>query len=144
MSNHTILAFDPGGTTGLAVLHEGTVESDQLYGDSHHIEVERLIESYEPDFVVYETFNWRPHRSRKVELVSVEYIGVIKLVCEKLSIKCIAQAPASALSFWDDDKLKRLYLYNKGATHANDATRHLLQFVVKNLDDSWLYALKKD
>lgn len=151
---YRVIAFDPGGTTGWATYTaervrtpEGKFEyydekwaCGQLGPGDHHAELELLLQmQHTEDYrVVYETFEFRNAARPGLELVSREYIGVIKLWWQKVQrgldgwIELTAQQPAQAvgkLSFTQDRHLKNMGLWRPGYRHANDAQLHLLYYL---------------
>lgn len=141
-----ILAIDPGGTTGMArcfLSAEGEV-SDWASWDigpgEHHAELYRqLYEVVIPDVVICERFDYRP-KLDKAELISREYIGIIKLARPDV----VLQSASEAKGFVNDNKLRALDLWAVGSPHQRDAYRHLLYYLVvrerveKGILDKWL------
>jgi hypothetical protein len=131
-----IVAFDPGGTTGVASYDDQEEEwaRTQLIG-YHHKELWEWLLNHDPQVIIYERFMYQRRELTKgvsLNLDAVEYIGVLKLwekMSSPLSPQLICQTPHQAKKFWDDNKLKTLNLYMAGAPHANDATRHLLYYL---------------
>lgn len=137
-----IISLDPGGTTGIAIYGEDDIiTSYEIGGDDHHKELRDALSELVPDLIIYESFDWRPYRNQKVELISREYIGVIKLFCITFDVARQVQKPALK-SWWTDNKLKRVGEYNVGMPHANDAVRHLLYYIMQTGDNRWLKELK--
>lgn len=147
MRAHRILAFDPGGTTGWAVFTDGP---DRWTGGEidpekkgHHVDLFDFIQVTRPQAIVCENFLFgvpsvqgpggeKVHMP-KVELISREYIGIIKLYCEAHHIPLRMQSPSIMATTWvKDEALRRAGLYTSGARHRNDATRHLLYYLVDN------------
>jgi hypothetical protein len=144
-----ICAFDPGGTTGVAMYDQDrkSWERYQLGPYEHHQKLESLLYSYSADVVIYERFMYQRRELDKgvsLRLDSVEYIGIIKLWAAKhpnTSVHC--QTPAQAKNLWTDDKLKKVELWIPGNPHAMDATRHLLYYLVVNQGEkSWIQKLR--
>jgi hypothetical protein len=136
------VSLDPGGTTGIAIHGvEDIITSHEIEGDDHHKELWDALFELAPDLVIYESFDWRPYRNQKVELISREYIGVIKLYCVTFGVTRQVQKPALK-SWWTDNKLKRVGEYKPGKPHANDAVRHLLHYKMQTGDNRWLRELK--
>jgi len=142
-----IIAFDPGGTTGIAMVTlmdnvEGCdpfipqFQVEQLGPQEHHIELENFLEKYAEGvdryFIVYESFNYRNTSRAGLRLDSVEYIGIIKNWARRRGYPVVAQTPAQAKSFVPDQVLKDMNLYSKAFRHANDGMRHLTYFAVNN------------
>jgi hypothetical protein len=135
----TIMAFDPGYTTGVAFY----VSKVQVY------EVQGLTDLWDtlhmggPTRVVYESFLYQ--RRDKVDLRPVEGIGVIRLYCQLNGIIPVAQTPATGKRFWTDKKIKQLDLWKPGLPHAMDALRHLLYYMSFGLKDHrWIEQLQND
>lgn len=136
----TVIAFDPGGTTGVAIL---TPTSRKRIHVRQLTEIWELLNRYSPDEVVVERFQFRYGGGRsKVDLTAKEVIGVIKLWCALKNVPLFEQTPSQAKNLWTDKKLKQLDLWLP-MPHAMDATRHLLyHLVVTKGDRSWLEQLK--
>ena len=154
-----IVAFDPGGTTGWAYWHEETDEwgQGQIGPDEHHEELWDWLDSYAPDIVIYEAFNYQIRRDEKgtavdmpgVELISREYIGIIRLWSQlNHCLDATKQQPSIITLKWLlDDRLKEMTyprnndqcLYRTNAPHANDATRHLLYYRAMVLKDKSIF-----
>ena len=134
-----IMSFDPGGSTGIAYLQDREVIGrEQLSGDHHERLYGRMV-SFRPEVVVYEEFDYRPHQDH-AELVSKEYIGIIKLFCMEREIPYVGQLATigkvtNKTVFWDSYKIKRLGLWAPNMPHAMDATGHLLYY--------WTFVLKQ-
>lgn len=130
-----IVALDPGGTTGVSSIEfdERTHEIReatlmQLGPHEHHTEIEDVIK--DATIVVCEGFEYRNNSRSGLVLVSKEYIGVVKAYCTNHNIRYEEQTAAQAKGFISDKALKRLGLYSSNAKHANDATRHLLYYII--------------
>lgn len=134
----SVLALDPGGTTGWAILprDKDSVLCGQIGPGDHHAELWGFLSSLGNHTVVMESFQYRQFQGvakAKVELTSVEYIGVVKLFGQLYSGFDIVQQTASlAINFVSDNKLKRLDWYKPTAAkpHARDALRHLLYYLI--------------
>lgn len=153
-----IVALDPGGTTGLAwinldpLLDDPTVHHEQIGPNEHHVELLNRLQQLRPDIMVYERFLYQ--QRDKVNLISCEYIGVIKLywrlTCNshpKVAhlthpVVLVKQTPAQ-MDFWTDNKLRAVDLYIPGQPHAVDATRHLLYYMsFTRKDKRWILQLR--
>jgi hypothetical protein len=133
-----IAAFDPGGTTGwcrydTALPLENSYACGQFEAPDHHKLLYRWLNDNEPELIVCEQFDYRPHL-QNVQLISRNYIGVIELYTQYSGCPLIMQKPA-VMKPWDNDKLKLLGLYTKNLRHAMDATRHLLVYLDKIKSD---------
>lgn len=158
MSQLTVLAFDPGGTTGWArykadkiVSPDGVAEYfnekwefGHLEGD-HHSKLVFLIEFSRTEIfhLVTESFEFRQGTTRRtgLDLSSKEYIGVMKHWCQENDVKLNQQTAALAKVFVTDKKLKAMDLWSKNK-HSRDAARHLIFYMVnrlgmKHLISSW-------
>lgn len=117
-----IMAFDPGVTTGVAVVEYDCYTVYQVDSrDLNSIWME--LETQRPTDVAYEDFKHRP-TMLSAELYSLQVIGVIRLWCRTTPV--YPYLPARAKAFWDDAKIKKLGLWNPGQPHAMDALRVLL------------------
>lgn len=148
-----IIAFDPGGTTGVAIYDDTSAENGITYWTrfelgpgEHHAELwTALTMEYE---VVYETFDYQRRDVDKgvsLELISREYIGIIKLHKQMAQpeeeVNLYPQKPSQRM-FWTDAKLRALGLW-VSSEHERDATRHLLYYITFTLNDQrFLYALQ--
>lgn len=159
-----VLAFDPGGTTGWAHaclgLEYAGADSIELkdiifstgeFSGSHHQDIYALIRNTnEHEFVLHvpqleivsEPFHYRQNvvedRFRgKVELISAEYIGVIRLACAQLGLSYYDRfTPGEAKRWCTDKKLQRLGWFQTPATpmrHRNDALRQLVKYLIVKL-----------
>lgn len=150
------LAFDPGGATGWAHALDDDgiwyVTSGTQWNKEHHAWVLNTIKKYRvqpyPLTVITESFEFRQssNQRRGLDLISREYIGVMKLICEDYNIPFLQQMPAHAIRFMSDDKLKlvgnlRHPLHD--CRHENDALRHLFfKLISKDRESFWLDKLK--
>lgn len=158
-----VLAFDPGGTTGWAhaFLHEDILDhptlvkiddidlsTGELGPEEHHRELRELIsgKSYRPIGiprleVVFEPFHYRQNLAAegekfrgKVELVSAEYIGVIKLACAQLGLQYYDRfTPGEAKRWCPNRKLELLGWLQTPVhpmRHRNDALRQLVKYLI--------------
>lgn len=145
----TVLAFDPGGTTGWSsykatrmIDPDGNVEwYDELHTcgslgpKEHHKALETLIELSRTEVfhLVSESFEFRQGKQRTgLNLMSREYIGVMKNWCQSNDQQLHLQTAAMGKGFVDDRKLKIMDLWctNK---HSRDARRHLIFYMVNKM-----------
>lgn len=139
-----ILGIDPGGTTGLSLLdlESYSWHRSEVGPDEHHMELWSFLIKTEPDILICESFDYRIVESKGtrmpgVNLISREYIGLIKLYAELCGARLIMQSPSQGgggtkhSGFWKNDKLKKVDLYKapQGRQHMNDATRHVLYWL---------------
>lgn len=129
-----ILSFDPGGTTGWCLYGPGNETGvGQLETPQHHQELWELLEQTNPGTIVYEEFY---NQTTAAELISKEYIGVLKLYAQQFVCRIVGQSPSQGKHFWTDSKIKELGLWVPGKPHAMDALRHMLYFVSFNQKDN--------
>jgi hypothetical protein len=149
-----IVALDPGGTTGWASYAGARLDgftlpvgrngfnSGQIGPGEHHKTLYDFLcfEQTQEFYVVSESFEYRQNQQNQqrttVDLSSKEYIGVAKyFVQERMrGGKLVEQTAGKVKPFWTDDKLKKLGLWNSGQKHANDAMRHLVHYMVFDLN----------
>lgn len=159
-----IIALDPGGTTGVAIFErardtgEVTWRQLQLGPEEHHLALWDLLREERANVIIYERFMYQRRELEdgvSLVLVSLEYIGIVKLCWDYLSCQgsyepeLIEQGP-HMMKLWGGGqqgdggiKLKKVGLYKANARHANDATRHLLYYLSVTLGDKkWFNALR--
>lgn len=136
-SSITLLALDPGGTTGWAV---GRLEGQTMQlaigqtmltlADMHW-----LLEQVDlfATAVIYEDFEYRNKTRAGLDLTPVKLIGVIELAKElqpeNHPIVYYRQKAATGKAYWTDPKLKEIGAYQRGTPHGRDASRHLLHYM---------------
>ena len=131
-----VVAFDPGGTTGIATLQlddDGIIKTDGWQVKTA-FEVYSLLKSTKWDQVVYESFRYE--RRGNVNLKPVEIIGVIKLACEMFGLPLMAQTPSTGKGWWYR-KLTTVGLWMVGTPHANDAMAHLIHWFTFTYGDDY-------
>jgi len=142
-----ILAFDPGETTGWALMkwdrdsakipflapkNSYKVSTGEL---DHYEGIKALITKAEPAIVVYEGFKlypWKAEDKIWSNFPTVEVIGVIKYIVENdfPEIKLKEQLPKDK-KLCDDSKLKQMGLYSGISPHERDAIRHTIMKFTK-------------
>jgi hypothetical protein len=168
MTTYTVLALDPGGTTGwasyqaevmsYAALGDETQtpkyeyydekwERGQLAGIDHQKALYTLMGLKHTDeyYIVCERFVERPDNKGAIDIAQ-KYIGVVELFAIDRQANLVMQMPAQAKGFVKDATIKKLGLWFPGQRHAMDATRHLLFFLVNQtakrqdlLDKGWKF-----
>ena len=139
----TLIAVDPGGTTGLVVVNtklevNGSYEIDDWYDVVEYIESEFVYAKdvgAKPPLLVCERFFITGQTHKKTpQSEPFDIIGNLKYMSLKFTGKPLAlQSPSDAKTFSTDDKLKKVGFHHVGgAGHANDAFRHALLFLFKN------------
>lgn len=140
----TIMCFDPGGTTGIA-LYDIThgIRTEHIGPDVHHLFLWHALLKFHPDVVIYEQFIYQRRPLDKgvaLEIISREYIGIVRLYAAMMNIPCI-ESSLTKLAFWDDEKLKLINLWSN-VIHERDALRHLLYYLTFDLKDlTWVNKL---
>lgn len=135
----TILAFDPGGTTGWcrATYSPATgkiynQKFGQITGTAHHRGIGALIEEnlFEFPHLMVVTEDYRPEFGQAQKYVALEYIGTMRYVCQRQMISFERQN-RDAKEFWTSDKLRKAGFWAKSMEHARDAARHWLAYASK-------------
>jgi hypothetical protein len=143
----TVIAFDPGGTTGWAVItvHPDALEDPdvpilenilhwdqgQIVGDEHS-QVDHIIEMldlWDGAAVLFEDFELR---TMAAELSPVRITNTVSWALTRLfdpPRNIFLQMPAMAMTTATDARLRRWKLYRPGQEHARDATRHAIVFL---------------
>lgn len=135
----TILALDPGGTSGLVL--GSPLLLAELSAKDHHLDLWHILCQYAPTMIVCESFT---QQRRAADLKPIEYIGVVRLWCATRYVPLVLQSAGVGKTFWTNDKLKTLGYYKAGMPHAIDALRHWLWYVtVKTGDELYLKMLDK-
>lgn len=145
-----IVSLDPGGTTGVAYYRlppkraakpmpnsmnldfVERIDGLELGPDHHHKELWSYLADLNPDVVICERFD--NDGNPAALLISVEYIAVARLYCQLTKKPFILRSRGFKDVEWlKDMKLKKLGFYVEGKPHRNDATRHLIHYVVCDL-----------
>lgn len=129
------LAFDPGGTTGIATYNAASGNFHSFQVEGRH-EAESLIVDLIPwhrAVVVGESFIITAETLKKSRQMDPLYIiGYMDGLCAAHGTPFYLQSPSEGKSFGTDTKLKALGWWNPTTGgHANDAARHLLTRTVK-------------
>jgi hypothetical protein len=143
-------AIDPGGTSGIAIaqlnpssppqhITDFDFTTTELGPENHHkslydfLVLEHTV-SDSPMVVICESFDFRQNLEKsKVNLISREYIGIIRLFAEQYDVPVIFQTPSSALNFITNEKLEIMGIIRKPlfpCRHQNDSLRHLIRYFV--------------
>lgn len=140
---HTILALDPGKTTGYCIGlfdHRANIlfmaPGEQRLSHRQFYEfVQRLCSecNWHNVEVVCETFTFRQGAVTGLDFTPAELIGILKWFCEgRTLINMHWQQPTvqGKKAYFSDDELKRLEIYwAHGKGHARSATKHFMNFV---------------
>lgn len=127
----TLLALDPGETTGYAVFKNQTlVEADQASTkpiETGTVWLREMIKKHSPTFIVYESYrvySWKAQSHAFSDLHTPQFIGTILTFCAMHQIPHVKQTAQMAKWFVTDEKLKLWGFYTKSLKHARDALRH--------------------
>lgn len=133
-----VIAIDPGGTTGytLAFQSKGHLYIAPCQAELDHLGIWELMRRTHPDHVICEDFEYRPGVAKPyIVLVSLEYIGVIKLWCKPATFEAPKGVPlfmqkamlaVGDKAFYNNEKLEHMGLYKRGVPHGLDSMRHFL------------------
>lgn len=122
----SIVAIDPGGTTGIAVTVDGKEFNTCTYTTPE--EVWSLVNLDPVDTVVIERFQTSDYLS-KYGLLTIEIVGGVMGICHILGKRLVIHTPVQRYSQQD---IAKRYLLDKGipfAIHEEDALSHMLVFL---------------
>lgn len=133
----SVLAYDPGVTTGVAIFDGTCVERPHAgeWGVDQFVDwCFMTITERKWDVVIGERFfiTEATLRTGREGQVSIELNGVVRQLCRRANVPFHEQSSSAAMSFMTDDKLRALGWYRPGFGHANDALRHLGLFAVEH------------
>lgn len=130
----TVMAFDPGKTTGIAVVQAPctVVEIGEIKGERTDA-FRDIVHRHAPNVVVVEAF--RPHPNKAAHLVlndlpASRMVGALEHVCQEESVPLVLQE-ASVKGFFIP-RLLRLVLEadaRRYSRHALDALSHALYYI---------------
>lgn len=142
----TALSFDPGGSTGWAYFDNKLDYNDPLFTGGtltnihHHHEIRHLIEVYNPNYVICEDFTFRQSpdsakQRRGLELISKEYIGILRFMAYDHCYDFILQPPSyKNTNLVKDENLETLGLLRTPKhenRHYHDAAKHLAHWLIQ-------------
>lgn len=153
----TLVCFDPGETTGLAIFRngqldetsqlttktvdEGTEAVEQLFCSlKFHPNRYNVMTAFRPHNVRvvmedYKVYGWKTDQHAWAALHTPKFIGAIIALCTIHGIPYHLQMAQQAKQFCTDDKLKGWGYYDKGMRHARDAVRHGCYYTLFNEED---------
>jgi hypothetical protein len=136
-----VCAVDPGGMTGFATYTAGEEVLESRFSSCEVPEgrigfrtfFDNFLSDYTVQHVVCEDFVITPQTLKKSrQMDALRIIGWLELTCDKIGIPFTLQRPVDGKAFATDAKLKAVGAYAAGtAGHCNDASRHLVTFLVK-------------
>ena len=136
-----ILGLDPGGTTGYAVIDVYKPFRVELYDagqfPSTFSELDYLFDRHIPSITVIESFKLYPWKAKEQSWSSMQtprFIGAIEYVLWKHGHWIAFQSASQGKSFCTNDKLREWGLYQTSQRHANDAIRHICQYMIFGKD----------
>lgn len=139
------MALDPGGTDGWSSFQVDESYGSPIWKDNlrkhfqfgqlgnnveHHLLLWKLLMHENPNTVICERFDNRDNEF--AQIMSREYIGIVKLWCEMFKRELVMQGADQAKTWTTDRKLECLGLMLEPRTvwrHANDSTRHLVYWI---------------
>lgn len=131
----TVIAVDPGLTTGWAALYpDGEFRSGETRGFYEFLKtVYGLLSSRAFDWhIVVEKYTITPETIKKSRQTdALEIIGALRFFARHFDAGFSMQSPAEAKTFATDAKLRKMRWFQQGRGHANDASRHLLCYAVR-------------
>lgn len=149
----TLVCFDPGETTGLAIFRNGTLDetsqliTKDLTDGSRAVNdlFNTLIDPEEPTpmhshnvrvvMEDYKVYGWKTDQHAWAALHTPKFIGCIVALCYIQNIPFHMQMAQQAKGFCTDEKLKGWGYYDKGMRHARDAVRHGCYYILFNEQD---------
>lgn len=128
----TVVAVDPGGTTGLAVWAPGLGLKLLEFNPEEAVDyLWQLADGNTKHFVVERYLITPATAKMSQQHDALEIIGALKFMARKHGHTLSLQTPSEAKAFSSDSKLKRVEWYQPGMPHARDASRHLLLYLSK-------------
>lgn len=126
-----VIAVDPGMMTGYCY---AKLEDKKLnyYPFQFVDDVDDLwerLKKFKPRYIIIEDLEVR-RGVAGLKLFPMQLIGVSRLysLVANHQCACLVQKAAQGKSYYTNEVLKKLELYQRGMPHAMDASRHLLQW----------------
>ncbi len=129
----TLVALDPGETTGWASFNYGTLEKQgelkiETFPDTRidGINIWNFLDTWNPDVVVIEGYRIYAQKAAVhtwSALYTPKLIGYIEGICQFRGFPYYIQM-ASTKQFCSDSKLKSWGYYSEKSRHSRDAVRH--------------------
>lgn len=137
----TLLALDPGETTGVAAF--GCVKDEATLVHGGQIKtwpitecvanLTKLLDDIKPDCVVFESYQvyeWKSDSHSWSQIPTVQVIGSIQTLLIQRNIPYYTQTAQVAKGWCTDAKLEEWGYWLKGLRHARDAIRHGCYFLL--------------
>lgn len=141
-NNERIVCFDPGDTTGIAMMnkesifHCGTLQWFDMMKFEEFIDG-HYLEKY--DKWIVEEWRLYPHMAKTMIhsiFIPCQVIGIIRYFANKHDVPLVFQKAADVKRFMTNEKLKQTGLYQTGMTnHVNDAIRHGLYYLITHKEE---------
>jgi len=141
LSDHryrSILAFDPGHTTGWAyffdatLMDAGQIDTTSIFNCIDN--AQPLFHSHRPEIVVmedYRVYKWRQKQHVGSEMLTTRIIGSLETQAIQDFTNHVVKQPAHvAKGFCTDKKLKEWDMDKPGMRHARDAIRHGCYYIL--------------
>jgi len=135
--HRTIVAIDPGETTGIAVWNTSSYGKMQI--KLFQVETKDVgsgfdtllggIKTIAPDHIrceEYRVYNWMADSHSWSVLHTPQLIGAVKVLAHMLNIPLSFKLAQQPKAVFNDSNLKMMGVYSPGLKHARDAERHLL------------------
>ena len=133
----TLIAFDPGGTTGYywaAFTSAGDIVPHsmswgQLTNTAHHGQLLQLLEdalAITPHLMLVAE-DYRPEWARAQNYIALEYLGIIQGFAQRNLVSLYRQS-RDKKDWWTTQRLQRVDFWPRGQRHAQDAARHWLAY----------------
>jgi len=127
-----IMSFDPGESTGWIFVDGGRLRGGTVVKDFQ--EIENLINFYNPEVVVYESFRLYPGKANSMvwnDFYPVQVIGVILFICQQKKIPTVEQA-ASVKKFSGGLDQRWIDCKDPKTEHTKDAYLHLKYYLLRS------------
>lgn len=129
----TVVAVDPGGTTGICLWSPEVGPSLMEMVPNEAVEfLAECAAKIQPLYVIEKYTITAATAKMTQQHDALEIIGALKYIALKHRHPLVLQTPAEAKKFSTNEKLKRIGWYKPGLPHARDASRHALLFAAKN------------
>ncbi len=139
----TVLALDPGKTTGYCVfigytLHQsGQIDTSTITEGSKAIL--GLITGHKPNLVVvedYRVYSWKAKQHSFSDLHTSRLIGSVETLCALNNLpEPVKQMAGTVKQFCSNERLEEWGFYVKGQPHARDAIRHACYYILFNKEE---------
>lgn len=133
----SLLALDPGETTGVAIFQQGklieTSQESTKEIKSALITIAPILNRDGFDAIVieeYRIYSWKAKDHAWSDLHTSRLIGAVELMCAMHNLPLFKQSAQIAKQFCTDKKLKEWGYWQRGQVHARDAIRHGCYYIL--------------